>query len=178
MTDDLRVLETERLVLSGWRQEQLPDLVRLHGDPRVAQYLKGHGQPWSMAEMEEALDEWLRLFETRRLGKMRVVRKSDGRLVGRCGYGVYGPDDEPELGYSLYPEFWGNGYAYEAACSMRDWLFRETDLPHFWGAADTRNEASLKVLRRIGLTETHQEPDEGRMLQFHIMTRDQWAAMR
>jgi ribosomal-protein-alanine N-acetyltransferase len=175
---DLDLFETERLVLSGWRRDQIGDLVRLHGDPVVAQYLKSHGRPWSMAEMEEALDEWIALFETRRLGKMRVRRKSDGVLVGRCGYGVYGPNDEPELGYSLYPEFWGNGYAFEAACGMRDWLFEETDEPFFWGSADTRNEASLKILRGIGLIETHQEPEDDRMLQFHKLTRAQWQASR
>ena len=175
---ELDLFETDRLVLSGWRRDQIGDLVRLHGDPVVAAYLKSHGQPWSMAEMEEALDEWIALFETRRLGKMRVTRKSDGVLVGRCGYGVYGPKAEPELGYSLYPEFWGHGYAFEAAVGMRDWLFEETDTPFFWGSADTRNEASLRILRGIGMQETHQEPEDDRMLQFHQLTRDQWLAMR
>jgi RimJ/RimL family protein N-acetyltransferase len=175
---DLDLFETERLVLSGWRRDQLPDLLRLHGDPVVAKYLTGDGHAWSEAEAEAALDEWIALFETRRLGKLRVTRKADGVLVGRCGYGVYGPDDEPELGYSLYREFWGNGYAYEAACGMRDWLFRDTALPHFWGAADTRNDASLKILRGIGMRETHQEPEDGRILQFHELTREQWTAMR
>ena len=147
----LDLFETERLVLSGWRREQLPDLVRLHGDP---------------------LDEWIELFETRRLGKMRVTRKSDGALVGRCGYGIYGPTGEPEIGYSLYPEYWGQGYALEAASGMRDWYFRETDEPHFIGMADVRNAASLKVLERIGMTRTRVEAsDEGMLCQFHIMER-------
>ena len=169
---DLDLFETERLVLSGWRRGQLPDLVRLHGDPVVAKYLRAHGQPWSMAEMEAALDEWIELFSTRRLGKMRVTRKADGVLVGRCGYGLYGPTGEPELGYSLYPEFWGQGYAFEAASGMRDWIFRETDAPHFIGMADVRNAPSLKVLGRIGMTKTTVEPsDEGMLVQFHIMRR-------
>ena len=176
--NDLFVAETDRLVLSGWRRDQLPDLVRLHGDPVVAKYLRPDGQPWPIADLEKELDHWIELFETRRLGKLRVTRKADGVLVGRCGYGVYGPNDEPELGYSLYPEFWGNGYAFEAACGMRDWLFEETDTPFFWGSADSRNEASVNILRGIGLRETHLEPEEGRMLQFHKMTRDQWTAMR
>ena len=168
---DLRVLETERLVLSGWRRDQLPDLVRLHGDPVVAKYLSHHGQPWSMAEMEAALDQWIELFETRRLGKMRVTRKSDGVLVGRCGYGVE-PTGEPELGYSLYPEFWGNGYAFEAASGMRDWLFRETPIDLFIGTADVRNTASIKVLQRIGMTPTEVRPYlDGRPFQFHIMEK-------
>jgi [ribosomal protein S5]-alanine N-acetyltransferase len=169
---DLDLFETDRLVLSGWRRDQIDDLVRLHGDPVVARYLSAHGQPWSMTEMETALEGWIRLFETRRLGKMRVRRKADGVLVGRCGYGIYGPTGEPELGYSLYPEFWGNGYAYEAASGMRDWIFRETDAPHFIGTADVRNAASLKVLGRIGMTKTKIETtDEGMLCQFHIMVR-------
>ena len=36
---ELDLLETERLVLSGWRAEQAEDLYRLHGDPVVARYL-------------------------------------------------------------------------------------------------------------------------------------------
>ncbi|MEQ1771386.1 MAG: GNAT family N-acetyltransferase, partial [Devosia sp.] len=151
----LDLFETDRLVLSGWRRDQIEDLVRLHGDPVVARYLTPHGKPWTVPEMKAALEEWLRLFETRRMGKMRVRRKSDGVLVGRCGYGIYGPTGEPEIGYSLYPEFWGQGYAYEAASGMRDWIFRETDEPHFIGLADVRNTASLKILGKIGMTKTH-----------------------
>jgi RimJ/RimL family protein N-acetyltransferase len=165
------LFETERLVLSGWRREQVPDLVRLHGNPVVAKYLRGHGQPWSMEEMESSLDEWIALFETRRLGKMRVRRKSDGVLVGRCGYGIYAPTGEPEIGYSLYPEFWGNGYAFEAASGMRVWTFRETDEPHFIGMADVHNTASLKVLERIGMTKTEVLPSDGVQVQFHVMRR-------
>jgi ribosomal-protein-alanine N-acetyltransferase len=169
---ELDLFETERLVLSGWRREQLPDLVRLHGNPVVAKYLRHHGQPWSIEEMEQALDHWIELFETRRMGKLRVTRKADGVLVGRCGYSIYEPTGEPELGYSLYPEFWGQGYAFEAASGQRDWIFRETAARHFIGMADVRNAASLKVLERIGMTRTEVAPsDEGMLVQFHIMKR-------
>jgi RimJ/RimL family protein N-acetyltransferase len=170
---DLDLFETDRLVLSGWRRDQIEDLVRLHGDPIVARYLTAHGQPWTREAMEAALESWIALFETRRLGKMRVTRKDDGVLVGRCGYGIYGPTGEPELGYSLYPEFWGNGYATEAASGMRDWIFRETDAPHFIGSADVRNTASRRILRGIGMVETHVAEEDGMTLQFHILNRPQ-----
>jgi RimJ/RimL family protein N-acetyltransferase len=169
---DLTLLETDRLVIGGWRRDQIGDLVRLHGDPMVARYLTAHGQPWSMAEMEAALESWIALFETRRLGKMRVTRKSDGVLVGRAGYGIYAPTGEPEMGYSLYPEYWGNGYAFEAASALRDWMFRETDEPHFIGMADVRNAASLAVLGKIGMQKTHVAANaEGQLCQFHILKR-------
>jgi [ribosomal protein S5]-alanine N-acetyltransferase len=147
---DLTLLETDRLVLSGWRADQIDDLYRLHGDPAVARYLTGHGQPWSKSVMDTALAHWIDLFERQKMGKLRVTRKADGVLVGRCGFGVYGPDETPEIGYSLYPEFWGNGYIWEAASALRDWYWRDTDRDHFLGMADARNTASLKVLRKLG----------------------------
>jgi len=171
---DLDLFETERLVLSGWRREQIGDLVRLHGDPLVARYLSAGGAPWTMADMEATLAQWIELFETRRLGKMRVRRKADGVLVGRCGFGIYGPTGEPEIGYSLYPEHWGQGYALEAAAGMREWYFRETAGTHFIGLADVRNTASLKVLDRIGMVPTGIGPnDHGMICQFHILERPQ-----
>jgi [ribosomal protein S5]-alanine N-acetyltransferase len=170
--NDLRLFETDRLVLSGWRADQIDDLMRLHGDPVVARYLREHGQPWSREEAEASLAEWIELFETVRMGKLRVTRKSDGVLVGRAGFGVYAPTGEPEIGYSLYPEHWGNGYAYEAACGLRDWIFRETEWDHFIGMADVRNTASLKVLGKIGMIKTEvTENDHGQLCQFHVYHR-------
>jgi len=169
---ELDLIETDRLVLSGWRRDQIEDLVRLHGDPIVARYLGADGLPWSRAAMEAALDEWIKLFETRRLGKLRVTRKADGMMVGRAGYGIYARTGEPEIGYSLYPQYWGNGYAFEAASALRDWLFRETDAPHFIGMVDMRNEPSMRVLDKIGMSRTHVGPyDDGRMFQFHMLRR-------
>ena len=55
---DLTLLETDRLVLSGWRPDQIDDLYRLHGDPIVARYLTGHGRPWTKDEMDKALAHW------------------------------------------------------------------------------------------------------------------------
>ena len=157
---DLTLLETDRLVLSGWRADQIDDLYRLHGDPTVARYLTEHGRPWTKEEMDSALAHWIALFERQKMGKLRVSRKSDGVLVGRCGFGVEGVEEIPEIGYSLYPEFWGNGYVFEAASALRDWYWRETDRPYFIGMADVHNEASLKVLRKIGGVLTHTGPND------------------
>ncbi len=170
--NDLDLLETERLVLSGWRADQIEDLYRLHGDPLVARYLTADGNPWPKAQMDAALAHWIDLFATQKMGKLRVTRKSDGVLVGRFGFGFYGAEKVPEIGYSLYPEHWGNGYAFEAASALRDWYFRETDRPYFLGMADVRNESSLKVLRKIGMSETHVDHNEdGHYVQFFIYNR-------
>ena len=171
---ELTLLETDRLVLSGWRADQLDDLMRLHGDPRVAQFLSAHGKAWSEAEMRVSLDSWIVLFESRRLGKLRVTRKADGVLVGRAGFGIYDVTGEPEIGYSMFPEFWGQGYALEASRGLKDWLFRETDTPRFLGYADVRNAHSISVLHRLGMVATHvAKLADGQVCRFHVMERPQ-----
>lgn len=169
---DLDLLETERLVLSGWRTDQIHDLYRLHGDPVVARYLTEHGRPWSKDEMDTALAHWIALFERQKMGKLRVTRKADGVLVGRCGFGVYGPEETPEIGYSLFPEFWGNGYVFEAASALRDWYWTATERDHFIGIADVQNENSLKVLRKLGGIYTHTGPnDHGQVCEWYRYER-------
>jgi RimJ/RimL family protein N-acetyltransferase len=168
---ELDLIETERLVLSGWRRDQLDDLVRLHGDPEISRYLGGGGTAWPREKCAVRLDEWIELFEQRKLGKLRVRRKADGVLLGRAGFGLHGPTGEPEIGYALFREHQGFGYATEAATALRDWIFRETDWPRFIGFADMRNTPSLAILRRIGMRETHQEDYEGMTCQFLALER-------
>jgi RimJ/RimL family protein N-acetyltransferase len=168
---DLDLIETGRLVLSGWRRDQLDDLVRLHGNPETARYFTASGEAWTRDMCAASLETWIGLFETRRLGKLRVTRKADGVLLGRAGYGIYGPTGEPEIGYALYPEHHGHGYATEAAAALRDWIYRDTEWDHFIGFADVRNAPSLKILRIIGMRETHVGEYEAMTCQFFIHER-------
>lgn len=167
------VVETARLLLTGWTPEQLPDLLRLHGDPEIARYFTAAGLPWSEAQCAARLNHWMDEFRDHRMGKLRVIRKDDGMLVGRAGYSLHAPTGEPEIGYALFREFWGQGYATEAASGLRDWIFRETKWDHFIGFADVRNTASLKVLSAIGMTRTHVDDFEGMTCQFHVLRKPQ-----
>lgn len=167
----LDLIETDRLVLSGWREDQLDDLVRLHGDPDISRYFTADGAPWTREKCAMRLAEWMVLFDTFRMGKLRVTRKSDGVLMGRAGFGLHGPTGEPEIGYALFTEHQGQGYATEAATALRDWIFRDTDRDHFIGFADVRNTPSLKILRGIGMHETHVADFEGMTCQFHLLEK-------
>ncbi len=168
----LDLFETERLVLSGWRLDQLDDLIALHGNPNVTRYLTASGAPWTRAEAEAALKTWIGLFEARKLGKLRLTRKSDGAFIGRAGFGIYPRTGEPEIGYALFEDFHGAGYATEAAAGLRDWFFTAERGDHFIGFADTRNAASLAILEKIGMEKTHVETEPGGLAcQFHIYRR-------
>lgn len=169
------VLETERLRLTDWLPEHLDDLVALHGDPDVARYLDADGKPWSRDKARARIALWDKNFKEHRMGKLRLIRKTDGELVGRAGFGIYEPTGEPELGYALFQKQWGNGYAFEAANGLRDWIFRETNHDHFIGLADVRNNASIRILQGIGMEPTRIAIDEyGLTCQFHDYKRENW----
>lgn len=159
---DLDLIETERLVLSGWRADQLDDLLRLHGDPEITRYYSADGAPWGKEKCATVLASWIAQFERERMGKLRVRRKADDVLVGRAGFGTFVETGEPEIGFTLFRQFRGKGYATEAASALRDWLFRETQWDHFIGMAHVDNSPSIAVLKRIGMTETG-------IAQFHDM---------
>lgn len=166
------VLETRRLRLTNWLPEQIDDLMRLHGDPEVTRYLHADGRVETRTDAKRRLALWTRLFAEQRLGKLRVERKTGGEFVGRAGFGVHPPTGEPEIGFAMLRENWGNGYATEAAAGLRDWLFAETGWDHFIGFADTRNAASIAVLKRIGMTPTRVEDFAGMSCQFLIYRRE------
>lgn len=168
---ELTLIETDRLWLTGWRADQAGDLLRLHGDPDTARYLSIDGHAWTAAECAEAVALYIDNFRTHRMGKLRVIRKSDGTFIGRAGFGLMEPTGEPEIGYALLPEHRGQGFATEAASALRDWLFRETGWQYFIGFADLRNAPSRKVLSDIGMVETHVGLVDGITGQFHIMRK-------
>ncbi|WDR05109.1 GNAT family N-acetyltransferase [Devosia rhodophyticola] len=169
--NDQELFETDRLTLTGWRPDQLPDLMALHGDPATARYLSADGHAWTEAEAAKSLALWIEIFATHRMGKLRLIRKTDGAFIGRAGFGLHPPTSEPEIGYALLPQYRGMGYATEAATGLRDWIFQNTDWDHFIGFADVRNAPSLAILTGIGMTKTHVDIYHGISAQFHIMHR-------
>lgn len=169
------VLETDRLRFTNWLPEHANEIFDLHSDPEVARYLIVTGEPETKQQALDRINLWAENFKTHRMGKLRVTLKDSDMLVGRAGFGLYRPTGEPEIGYALFRKHWGNGYAQEAAAGLRDWIFRETEHPHFIGFADTRNAASLKILLGIGMQPTHVgEDDEGHLCKFHIFKREDW----
>jgi [ribosomal protein S5]-alanine N-acetyltransferase len=58
---------------------------------------------------------------------------------------------EAELGYELHPDYWGHGYATEAAWSMLAFGFHTLPLQRVWAQCLAENMASVRVLERLGM---------------------------
>ena len=144
-------LETERLILRGWRPDDFDALAAIHGDPDVMTFLGG---------VQERNDAWRSLsslaghWAMRGYGKWAVERKSDGAMMGRVG--LINPEGWPglEVGWTLGKQYWGKGYATEAARAALAYGFLTQPVDRLISCIDEGNAASQDVARRIGETKT------------------------
>ena len=89
--------------------------------------------------------------ESAGLGRFACVEKSTGRVIG-----VTGLRPEPEyggyaFGYRILPEYWGQGFATEAATTLLQYGYHQLKLPHIVATVFPQNVASVRVLEKIGL---------------------------
>lgn len=142
-------LETERLLLRGWRVEDFEPLAAIHNDPEVMRFLGGvqeRGDAWrSLASL---VGHWT----LRGYGKWAVERKSDGAMMGRVG--LINPEGWPalEVGWTLGKQYWGQGYASEAATAALNYGFLTQPVDRLVSCIDLDNVASQKVAQRVGET--------------------------
>src|SRR5207249_7928079 len=110
---DLPELDTPRLRLRGFTTDDLDAFAAMGADPDVMRYL-GPGQPMSREACAERLAAAIYRWHFRGLPTWAVVRKADGRLIGRCGLQPLPYSDLLEISYGFAKEAWGQGYATEA----------------------------------------------------------------
>ena len=142
-------LETERLRLRAFRNEDLDAYAPMCADPEVMRYL-GTGVTLSRGEAWRSMAGFLGHWALRGYGMWALEEKATGAFVGRAGF-LY-PEGWPgfELGWTLGREYWGRGFATEAARRALDYAFRELDQPRLISLIRPANEASKRVAERLG----------------------------
>lgn len=121
-------------------------------DPESFKHWKGEKLPPRIA-----CEKWYaRQFERyeKGLGGMNaLIEKSSGKLVGHAGLLVQNVDGvaELEIGYSLLLEFWGKGYAIEAAQKCKNIAFQDYQVPSLISIISLTNLPSQKVATKNGM---------------------------
>lgn len=141
------VLETERLIMRGWRLDDAEPLAAIYRDEDLVRYAGGRldfGGSWRM--MATQVGHWV----LRGYGNWALEEKSSASFVGLCG--LWEPGDWPELemGWSLARAFHGRGYATEAAARARRFAYGELSKHTLVSYIHPDNEPSKRVARRLG----------------------------
>jgi len=138
------VLETERLTLRRPTLADVKAIARLANDRRIAENTRRLPHPY----LTDHAVEFVRTMASDPHETVFLIENN------RSPIGVVGIDwrepDAPELGYWLGVEYWGQGFATEAARALIDFTFEECDAEQLVSGARVANPASRNILEKCG----------------------------
>jgi RimJ/RimL family protein N-acetyltransferase len=153
MTASGIVIDTARLRLRPFREDDLGELVCLIGNWEVARWVSNVPHPYAEADGRTWIAAVQQEHAAGRPRRFAIALKDTDRMIGGIGLDGDPGDDtaEPALGYWLGQPYWRRGYAHEAVAALIDYGFRTLGLETIRAYTDPANAASQKVLRRCGL---------------------------
>jgi RimJ/RimL family protein N-acetyltransferase len=143
---DCPILVTERLVLRPPHKDDIPEIVELANNRRVAEMLARMPHPYGETEARAFI---ARTAEPRDSGAVYAVTIADsGAFIGCAGLDA--SERGLELGYWIGEPYWNKGYATEAAHALVDLAFRATDISALNVSCRVLNAASRRVIHKCG----------------------------
>lgn len=176
------VLNTDRLLLRQWREDDLPRFYALNSDAAVMAYFPAL---LSRQESDALATKLMDMIENQGWGFWAVEIISTGQFIGFTGMQPSRPalpcHPAIEIGWRLARGFWGRGYATEAAKAALTFGFNELKLAGIIAFTALQNSRSRAVMARIGMVNTsnffHPDIPPDNPLSEHALydiTRRQW----
>jgi RimJ/RimL family protein N-acetyltransferase len=166
------IVETERLRLRRFRDEDVDEIARWLADPEFTRYLMG---PQTRADAVTQLERIDAHWAEHGFGALAVEERATGNLIGRTGPAFHRawPAD-PEVGWWIAPERQGRGLATEAGAASFRYAFGELGFVRVVSITVEGNLASRRVMEKLGFR-LHAKvplPDDGRELWVHALDRE------
>jgi len=146
-----------RVTLRRMQEDDIPMLLAMESDPEVMRYSTG-AKPADQARRQELL-AWLREPLTR-LGHWAI--EIDGAAAGWVSLVPLAGTDSIQLAYRLQRAAWGRGYASQAAKQLCEYAWRELEVAELVAVVWPDNQASVRVLEKLGFTFRARERHYGR----------------
>jgi 3-dehydroquinate dehydratase/shikimate dehydrogenase len=143
-------IETRRLRLRPWRVDDLDTLARWNADPLVMAHMGR--PPMTRSETEAQFERHVRHWEQHGFGIWAAEHKSSAAVVGRIGLSFHTewPDD-PEVGWMIDPDYWGQGFATEGGAATIRYGFEEVGAARVVSICTPENDPSRRVMQKLGL---------------------------
>lgn len=145
-------LETARLTLRRLEFDDAAFLVGLLNQPSFLANIGDRGVR-NIEDAHRYLREGpLAMYDKYGYGLWHVARRADGVPMGMCGLLRRDILPDTDLGYAFLPEFWGQGYAFEAAEATLRHGAGKFGLKRVIGVVSEGNTASIRVLTKLGMS--------------------------
>lgn len=141
-------MQTERIRFSNWQEDDLPLAQEPWENPQVTRYICASGK-FSAQDIKDRLNQEISNGQKHKIEYWPVFDISTNTLIGCCGLRPH-KEKEYEVGVHLLPEFWGRGYASEAARAVIQYAFTVLDARKLFAGHNPDNVASGKLLTRLG----------------------------
>lgn len=132
-------LEDADLMLAVWN------------DPAFFKYVGDRGIRTAEQAQETLLSGAFKLYEDHGYGPFRLTRKADDVAIGTCGLFRREGFDDPDIGWSVLPDFGRRGYAYEAASAVLDYARTGLGLTRILAFISPENTPSTGLAKKLGL---------------------------
>jgi ribosomal-protein-alanine N-acetyltransferase len=168
-------ITTERLTLHAWSEEFLDDLFALAQVPETVRYV-GTGEPWTreytLGKHRATLAHWSEhgfgwFAVSRSPGSFDGVVSLVSRSATESGLGL----PAVEMGWWIAASAWGRGYATEATTAVRDRAFESGWADRLMAVYEPANQASARVVEKLGFTPHSKFTLDGRVEQRAILDR-------
>jgi len=143
------ILETDRLFVRESTVEDVTDFYRIYSDPSITKYMEDLFQDpeQEIAYMQDYIKQMYGFYG---FGMWTVMEKQSGEIIGRAGLSVREGYDVPELGFVIAKEHQGMGYAKEVCEAILKYAKCELYFEEVQALVIKENEASLKLLHKLG----------------------------
>ncbi len=149
MPDTKTLIQTPRLILRRFKEEDLPDYAPILQDERVSKWL-GTGVKKNYQDVEHLLRRFEKHWLEKNYGVWAILLKESQRIIGHCGIQDLDTEGNIELLYALHPAKFGQGYATEAAGAVIAFVKDNLPLSRLCGITYPANEDSRRVLEKLG----------------------------
>ncbi|SDE91957.1 Protein N-acetyltransferase, RimJ/RimL family [Celeribacter baekdonensis] len=147
-------INTERLLLRGWKPEDHAPFAAMCGDPEVMRYI-GNGSTRTPDDAARYIGSFEREWTERGFGLFAVESKQTGGLIGFTGLSWPGflPEVLPsiEIGWRFSKPSWGKGYASEAASAALSFGVNELGITDIVSIYQIGNGASARIMQKLGM---------------------------
>lgn len=172
MPGDL-IIETERLVMREFNQDDVDSMFELNSDEEVTRYT-GDQRFEDKTEVIRLIDTYDE-YERYKMGRWSLLLKSTGDYIGFCGLKYLAELNEADLGFRLMKKYWNQGYATESSVAALNYGFDTLQLEKIVGRAASENTRSLRVLEKLGMVFETDFREHGRPCRQYMLTGNGWS---
>ncbi|MEG0593437.1 MAG: GNAT family N-acetyltransferase [Coprobacillus sp.] len=143
----IKRIETERLIIRHFIENDLNDFFLIMNDKKANEYL-----PWFPIETKEEAkimleNSFLKTYQNSHGYRYAICLKDDNKPIG---YVNVGDNDSYDFGYGLRKEYWHQGIVSEAATAVLD-VLKSSSIPFITATHDVKNIHSGNVMKKIGM---------------------------